>query len=68
MTAARRPSDLALGIYGAAFLLVVGAAATIAAASIGSLRRTGLLWASVALSGVAIALAVVALLVPQREV
>ncbi len=68
MTEGRRPSDVALGVYGTAFLLMLGAALMIAVASVGSLRRTGLLWGSVALSGVAIVLAVVALVLPQREV
>jgi hypothetical protein len=52
--------------YAGAFAVMLGAGVALAASSLGTLRSIGLLWVSVALSALAIALAVASLLWPRR--
>jgi hypothetical protein len=54
------------GLYALAFVLMLGAGAAIAAASLESLESTRLLWISMGLSYAAIVVALLALLVPRR--
>ena len=53
-------------LYAVAFALLLASAAAIAASSLGSLRSLGLLWLSIWLSGAAIVVAVVSVLLPRR--
>ncbi len=61
----RRPSGVV--VYAAAFAAVLGAGVALAAASFGLLRSTRLLWVSVALSSVAVLLAVASLWISGRR-
>ncbi len=61
-----RPTALALGLYGAAFGLLLLAAAFLAWAVLDELRGMGRLWVSAALSVAAAALSVAAVIVPGR--
>lgn len=56
-----------IGPYALAFASMLGAAALIAMASLGTLQSTRLLWVSMGLSYAAIVLAVFALLAPRKE-
>jgi len=56
-----------VGFYALAFASMLGAAVLIAVASLESLRSTRLLWVSMGLSYVAIALSLLALLIPRKE-
>ena len=56
-----------ISVYAVAFGLMVAAAITLVASSLGSLRSIGLLWISSALSLAAIAAAIVSVLVPRRR-
>jgi hypothetical protein len=55
-----------VSLYASAFALMLVAAVTLMASSLGSLRSIGLLWISSAFSVAAIAVAVVSTLVPRR--
>ena len=56
-----------LSLYAGAFAVMLGAGVALAASSLGTLRSIGLLWVSAVLSVLAIALALVALLLPRRS-
>ena len=56
-----------LSLYAGAFAVMLGAGIALAASSLGTLRSIGLLWVSVVLSVLAIALALVALVLPGRS-
>jgi hypothetical protein len=56
-----------IGLYALAFALMLGAAVTIAVASLEKLESTRLLWVSMGLSYAAIVFALLALLVPRRH-
>ncbi len=56
-TAAGRPRG-SVGLYALAFLLVLGSAALLVAAALSLLASVGLLWASIALSTLALLAAV----------
>jgi hypothetical protein len=62
-----RPTALALGLYAAAFALLVLSAGFLAWAVLDELRGMGRLWVSSALSVLAGALALAAVLLPGRE-
>lgn len=55
-----------VSVYAMAFLLLVGAGVAIAASAAGLLESTRLLWASTALSGLAIVVAIVSVVLPRR--
>jgi hypothetical protein len=55
-----------VSLYAVSFVLLVSAAGAIGASSLGSLRSFALLWMSICLSVGAIAVAVVAVLLPRR--
>jgi hypothetical protein len=61
-----RPAALSLWLYGAAFAFMLVAAGFIAAAGLGELQETRLLWISTWLSAGAIVLALLGLLLPRR--
>lgn len=61
------PTRLALGLYAAAFALLLLAAGVLASAVLEELRGMGRLWISAALSVGAGVLALVAVLLPGRE-
>lgn len=61
-----RPTALALGLYAAAFGLLVLSTGLLASAVLEELRGMGRLWISAALSVVAGALALTAVLLPGR--
>lgn len=67
MSKSGRPTTLALGLYAAAFALLLLAAGSLAWAVLDQLRGMGRLWVSSALSVAAGALAVAAVVVPGRE-
>jgi uncharacterized membrane protein len=56
-----------LSLYTGAFAVMLGAGVALAASSLGTLRSIGLLWISVVLSVVAIALAVASVFLPRRS-
>lgn len=62
-----RPTALALGLYGAAFGLLLASAGLLASAVLEELRSMGRLWVSAALSVAAGTLALAAVLLPGRE-
>jgi hypothetical protein len=55
-----------VSLYAVAFLLLVGAGVAMAASARGLLESTRLLWASAVLSGLAIVMAIVSLVLPRR--
>jgi predicted MFS family arabinose efflux permease len=61
----RRPRGW-VSLYAVAFALLVGAGATIGASAVSLLESTRLLWASTVLSGLAIVMAIVSVLLPRR--
>lgn len=66
MTDRPRPAGLSLWLYGAAFALLLVAGGFLAAAGLGELQDTRLLWISSWLSAGAIVLALLGLLLPRR--
>jgi uncharacterized membrane protein len=56
-----------LSLYAGAFALMLGAGIALSASSLGTLRSIGLLWFSVVLSVLAIALALVSVFLPRRS-
>lgn len=66
MRKAGRPTALALGLYGAAFGLLLVSAGLLASAVLEELRSMGRLWVSAVLSVAAGALALAAVLLPGR--
>lgn len=62
---ARRPHGW-VSLYAVAFVLLMGAGAAIAASAVSLLESTGLLWVSAILSGLAILLAIVSVVLPRR--
>jgi hypothetical protein len=56
-----------LSLYAGAFAVMLGAGVALAASSLGTLRSIGLLWFSVVLSVLAIALALASLFLPRRS-
>jgi uncharacterized membrane protein len=56
-----------LSLYAGAFAVMIGAGVALAASSLGTLRSIGLLWVSVVLSVLAIALALASLVLPRRS-
>jgi hypothetical protein len=56
-----------LSLYAGAFTVMIGAGVALAASSLGTLRSIGLLWVSVVLSVLAIALALASLVLPRRS-
>lgn len=62
----RRPRGW-MSLYAAAFVAMLAAGALLGLAARELLRENGLLWASIALSGLALALAVLSLVVPRRR-
>ncbi|MGH2539704.1 MAG: hypothetical protein ACRDGK_04220 [Actinomycetota bacterium] len=56
-----------MSLYAAAFVAMLAAGALLGLAARELLRENGLLWASIALSGLALALAVLSLVVPRRR-
>jgi hypothetical protein len=56
-----------VSLYAGAFALLLAAGVALVASSLGQLRSIGLLWVSVVLSAVAIALAVASLVIPRRS-
>jgi uncharacterized membrane protein len=56
-----------LSLYAGAFVVMFGAGIALAASSLGTLRSIGLLWVSVVLSVLAIALALASMFVPRRS-
>jgi hypothetical protein len=56
-----------VAVYGVAFVVMLAAGVLLGLAAREFLRETGLLWASIALSAGAVALAVVSLLLPGRS-
>jgi predicted MFS family arabinose efflux permease len=67
VTERARPDGLSLGLYGAAFVLVLAAGAFLGAAMLDELQETTMLWVSAVLSCGAVLLAVAALLLPRRS-
>lgn len=55
-----------MALYGVAFLALLAAGALLGLAARAFLRESGLLWASIALSVSALALAAASLVVPRR--
>lgn len=66
MTDRPRPAALSLWLYGAAFALMLVAGGFLAAAGLGELQDTRLLWISTWFSAGAIVLALVGVLLPRR--
>ena len=64
-TAGRRPRG-SVGVYAVAFVCLVGAGVAITLAAVSLLSSTNLLWVSTALSGIAIVVAIVSVLLPRR--
>jgi hypothetical protein len=62
---AKRPRGW-VSLYALAFLLLVGAGAAMGASAVGLLASTRLLWTSAILSGGAILIAVLAVVLPRR--
>jgi uncharacterized membrane protein len=56
-----------LSLYAGAFAGMLGAGVALAASSFGTLRSIGLLWVSVVLSVLAIAMALASLFLPRRS-
>jgi hypothetical protein len=56
-----------MSLYAVAFGSVLAAGALLAIAAREFLRETGLLWASICLSGLALVLAVLSLVLPRRR-
>ncbi|HEU4526908.1 MAG TPA: hypothetical protein VFT80_03130 [Actinomycetota bacterium] len=67
MTERARPGHVTLGLYGAAFVLILAAGAFLGAAMLDELQETTMLWISAALSCGAALLAVAALFLPRRS-
>lgn len=67
MTERSRPGGASLGLYGAAFLLLLVAGAFLGAAMLDELQDTTVLWVSAAFSCGAAILAVAALLMLRRS-
>jgi predicted MFS family arabinose efflux permease len=67
VTQASRPAGISLGLYAAAFLLLLTAGACIGAAVLDELQETRLLWVSAGLSYAAVVLALLSLLLPSRS-
>lgn len=67
MTERTRPGRLSLGLYGAAFVLILVAGAFLGAATLNQLQETTMLWISAVLSCGAALLAVAALFLPRRS-
>ena len=63
--AERRPRGW-VSVYALAFLLLVGAGVAISASAVGFLTSTRLLWTSTVLSGLAILVAIVSVVLPRR--
>ncbi len=61
----RRPRGW-VSLYAVAFLLLAGAAVAFVASAAGLLESTRLLWTSTLLSGVAIVIAIVSVVLPRR--
>jgi hypothetical protein len=55
-----------VSVYALAFLLLVGAGAAMTASAVGFLTSTRLLWTSTVLSGLAILVAIVSVVLPRR--
>ena len=55
-----------VSLYALAFVLLVGAGAAMGASAVGLLASTRLLWTSTILSGVAILVAVLSVVLPRR--
>ena len=68
MTTDREPGPLRgwVSLYAVAFALLVGAGAAITLSAVGLLASTRLLWTSTVLSGLAIVVAIVSVLLPRR--
>lgn len=64
--AATRPRG-SMALYGVAFAVMLAAGLLLGLAAREFLRETGLLWASIALSATAIALAVSSVVLPRRR-
>jgi hypothetical protein len=64
-----RPASLrgSMAVYAAAFVAMLAAGLLLALAAREFLRESGLLWASIALSAGAVALAVLSLVIPRRS-
>ena len=56
-----------MSLYAGAFVAVLAAGALLALAAREFLRESGLLWASIGLSGLALVLAVLSLVLPRRR-
>ena len=55
-----------VSLYAVAFVLLVGAGAAITLSAVGLLASTRLLWTSTVLSGLAIVVAIVSVVLPRR--
>ena len=66
VTGARRPRGWA-SLYGLAFVVLVGAGAALTLAAVSLLESTRPLWVSTALSGLAIVLAIVSVVLPRSR-
>lgn len=62
-----KPARGSMGLYAAAFGLMVAGGLLLVAASLGQLRSTRLLWVSAWLSVAAIVVAALSLLLPRRR-
>ena len=67
MTDGPRPAGLSLGLYAAAFVVLLAAGGFIGAAVLDELQETRLLWISTALSYGAVLLALLSVLLPWRS-
>ena len=67
MTEARAPGGASVGLYAAAFALMLGAGIALGAATLGRLRSMGLLWISAGLSAAAVACSLLALVLLWRR-
>ncbi|MGZ8613224.1 MAG: hypothetical protein ACXWX4_00930 [Actinomycetota bacterium] len=56
-----------MSLYGASFVAVIAAGVLLGLAAREFLRETGLLWVSIGLSGLALVLAVLSLVLPRRR-
>ncbi len=66
VTGTRRPRGWA-SLYALAFVVLVGAGAALTLAAVSLLESTRLLWVSTALSGLAIVLAIVSVVLPRSR-
>ncbi len=67
MTEARAPGGGSVGLYVAAFALMLGAGIALGAATLGELRSMGLLWVSAGLSSAAVVCSLLALVLLRRR-